>query len=51
MKNAYMKPFSGFGGSDLSLICANAKTNDLYVGNGQDELYRTKWIRRWGQSR
>lgn len=43
MKNAYIKPFSGFGGSDLSLICANAKTNDLYVGSGQSELYRVKW--------
>jgi hypothetical protein len=43
MKTAYMKPFAGFGSFDLSLICASAKTDDLYVGSGEDKLYRVHW--------
>jgi hypothetical protein len=43
MKNAYFKPFAGFGDFDLSLICASAKTDDLYVGTGEDKLYRAHW--------
>jgi phosphoglycerate dehydrogenase-like enzyme len=27
----------------LSLICANAKTDNLYVGSAQDQLYRVHW--------